>query len=143
MDFKTLRERIGNRPVVLDENMLYSNIKQFLDANNIPWRQFRKGMTDEDIMRHLNPNEVVITADRRFAYALQERGILVPLAKTHYDQMQHLLHSIGRRGGDGFNDIATCPICTRQQPTDEFSFWDIHHMRRHILRPHVAVSHRK
>jgi hypothetical protein len=146
LDFRTLRERIGDRRVVLDENMLMSNIRGFLTNNHISWRTFRKGVTDEDIVRHLFPDEVVITADRRFAYTLQERGILVPLTKSHYEQMQHLLKTIGRssRGGSLWADISTCPICTQNHGNvEELTWWDIDHSKRHILRPVVQVRRRK
>lgn len=143
MDFETLRRRIGSRRVVLDENMLMSNLRDYLNKNNIPWRSFRKGVTDEDIMAHLYPDEVVITADRRFAYVLEEQGILVPIAKSHLAQVEHLMKTIGRsRGGGGmWNDISTCPICTMNHDNlKEFTFWDISHMQRHVRRPYVAVK---
>jgi len=142
MNFNELLVRIDGRPVVLDENMLFSNLRQFLDSNHIRWRNFRKGITDEEIARSLKPGEVVITADRRFAYMLQDRAILVPLARSQYHQMQQLIASVGRRGVNPFNDISTCPICTNTQPTNEFTWWDINHMRRHVRRPYVPIHRR-
>jgi hypothetical protein len=140
MDFKTLLSRIDGRPVVVDENMRYSNLLQFLDSNNIPWRSFTKGVSDEEIIRNLRPGEVVVTADRRFAYNLQERAILIPLDKSHYHQMQRLMNTIGRRGMNGFNDVKTCPICTLDRSTTEFSFWDDAHYLRHARNPYVPIS---
>lgn len=141
MDFETLKERIDGRPVVVDENMLYSNLKAFLNLNAIPWRQFRKGITDEEITRNLKPNEVVITADRRFAYNLQERAILVPLTRTHQHQMQILKSKLDKHGMNGWSNVTTCPICADPNlNTKELTFWDEDHQTRHRLRPYVVVS---
>ena len=145
MDFKTLLERIAGRPVVLDENTMFSNLRQFLERNHVPWRSFRKGVTDEDIARNLRPNEVVITADKRFAYMLQERAILVPLAKSHLAQIEHLMKTIGRsnRGGSMWADISTCPICTMNHSNlKELTFWDADHMVRHTKNPHIHIKSR-
>ena len=140
MDFETLKERIAGRSVVVDENMSASNLRAFLNLNAISWRQFRKGITDEEITRNLKPNEVVITADRRFAYNLQERSILVPLTKTHSHQMQILDSKLGKRVGSPWSNVKTCPLCSVELNSDEITFWTNDHKQRHSMNPVVTVS---
>ena len=140
MDFEILKQRIAGRPVVVDENMRFSNLIQFLNMERISWREFRKGITDEEITRNLRPNEVVITADRRFAYALQEKAILVPLTRTHQHQIQVLRSKLERGGlGNGWNNVRTCPLCAIPKASDELTFWDSDHMLRHSQNPVVSI----
>jgi hypothetical protein len=139
MDFKELLQRIAGRPVIIDENVGMNSLKQFLTNNGVRWRQFRKGVTDEDIMRHMLTGEVVVTGDRRFAFKLGERAILVPLAKSDYHQISQLMKAFGKND-NAFNDIGTCPICTSDQAVNDFDYWDIDHMKRHIKRPYVAIG---
>ena len=141
MDFETLRQRIGSRAVIVDENMSYSNLRAFLNTNHIPWRQFRKGITDEEIARHMLANEVVITADRRFAYNLQDRAILIPLTKSHLHQIQHLDSKFSRKNGSPWARLDTCPLCAAPDlNTQELTFWDEDHVMRHRMNPVVTVS---
>lgn len=143
MNHQEILERINNRHVILDENILSKELKNFLTKNGIRWRQFRKGISDDEIMRLMRPDEVVVTGDRRFAYRLQERAILVPLAKSSYVQQQKLHELFGKRRRHPYSDISTCPICTQNENLFEYSWWDIDHMKRHSHNPYIQVSEKK
>lgn len=140
--FDEILARVDGHPVVLDESVLHSNLRQFLNDKQIVWRMFRQGVTDEDIMRNLRPGEIVITADRHFAYVLRERAILIPLSKTRYHQMLALHKQFNPVKARAYADVNTCPICTRVNK-EEFTWWDNDHTQRHSVNPNVHITKQK
>jgi len=78
LGYHHLLEAIGGRDVIIDECFWAYGFPDFLDSRGINWRRFPSGTPDQAIMELRNPNEVIVTTDKKMAHRLGNRAILIP-----------------------------------------------------------------